>query len=179
MIRKILAGLGLLILLVLIVAAFQPDDLRVERQATIAAPAAVVFAKVNDFTQWPSWSPWEKLDPNMKRTLSGPTSGKGAIYAWTGNSDVGEGRMTITDSRPGELVRIHLEFIKPFAATNTTDFAFKPEGGQTAVTWTMTGKNNYMSKLFGLFMNMDKMIGGDFERGLAQLKAVSEGARKT
>ena len=110
----------------------------------------------------------------MKTTFAGAPAGTGAIYSWSGNNDVGEGRMTLTESRPNELVRINLEFIKPFAGTNTTEFVFKPEADKTMVSWTMFGTNNFMAKAFGLFMDMDKMIGADFEKGLAQLKSVAE-----
>jgi hypothetical protein len=144
----------------------------------ISAPAPVVFAQVNDLHRWENWSPWAKLDPNMKVAHEGPPAGKGAVYSWAGNSKVGEGRMTIIESRPNELVRINLEFIKPFAATNITEFTFKPEGNGTAVSWSMSGENNFLSKAVCLFMNMDKMVGGDFEKGLAALKSVSEAAAR-
>jgi len=176
MFKKILIALAAIIALFLVVVAMQPSDFRIERAATISAPPAAVFAQVNDFHKWEAWSPWEKLDPAMKKNFEGAAAGTGAIYSWIGNSEVGEGRMTITESRPNELIGIKLEFLKPFAATNTTEFVFKPAGDQTAVTWSMFGKNNFMSKAFGLFMNMDKMIGTDFEKGLAQMKVVAETA---
>ena len=179
MFKRILLGIVVLIALILVAAAFQPSEYKVERRIQIAAAPAAVFSHVNEFRKWQAWSPWEKLDPEMKRTFSGPTAGVGAVYAWTGNSDVGEGRMTISESRPAELVRVNLEFIKPFEASSVTDFTFKPEGNQTAVTWTMVGKNNYVSKVMCMFMNMDKMVGGDFERGLATLKALAESGAKT
>jgi hypothetical protein len=182
MIKKILLyGLVVIALIVVVfcaVVAMQPATYHIERSATINAPAAVVFAQVNDFHKWDAWSPWAKLDPSMKQSFEGAPSGPGAIYSWTGNDKVGEGKMTITDSRPAESVKIKLEFVKPFAATNATNFNFKPQGNQTEVTWTMDGNNNFMGKAFGLFMNMDKMVGADFEKGLAQMKAVSEGAGK-
>jgi hypothetical protein len=174
MLKKILLGLAGVIAVFVVVVALQPAAYHVERSATIAAPAAAVFGHVNDFHQWDAWSPWAKIDPNMKTTFEGPAAGPGAIYTWAGNSDVGEGRMTLTESRPGELVGIKLEFIKPFASTCATAFTFKPQGDQTAVLWTMDGENNFIAKAFCLFMNMDKMIGGDFEKGLAQLKTVAE-----
>ena len=157
-----------------IVAALQPTNFHISRQATIAAPPAAVFPHVNDLSKWRAWSPWENLDPDLKRTYEGPSSGEGASYAWVGNSQVGEGRMTITESKPNDLVRIRLEFIKPFQATNQSEFTFEPSGGQTAVTWSMTGKNTFMGKAMSLVMNMDKMIGKNFEDGLAKLKNVSE-----
>src|SRR3984893_5888752 len=160
MIKKILLGLVIIVVVLLVVIALQSSTYHVERTATINAPAPVVFAQVNDFHKWNAWSPWAKIDPAMKQTFEGAPAGTGSVYAWTGNKDVGEGRMTITDSHPSDLIKIKLEFIKPFAATNATDFTFKPQGNQTAVTWTMSGDNNFIGKAFGLFMNMDKMIGG-------------------
>jgi hypothetical protein len=174
MIKKILLTLAAIIAVVLLIAAFQPAEFRVVRSATMAAPAAVIFAEVNDFHRWAAWSPWEKLDPAMKRTFDGPAAGVGASYAWEGNSEVGSGRMTITESRPGELVLIRLEFIKPMPGICPTEFKFQPAGGATTITWTMSGTNNYLSKIVCLFMNMDKLVGGDFEKGLAQLKTLVE-----
>lgn len=178
MIKKIFIVFALIVIAFIVVVALQPADFRVTRSATIAAPAPAVFAQVNDFHKWDAWSPWAKLDPNMKTTHEGPPTGTGAVYSWTGNKDVGEGRMTLTESSATDLIRIKLEFIKPFTATNTTEFSFKPEADKTLVTWSMFGENNFMAKAFGLFMNMDKMVGGDFEKGLAQLKSVAEAAAK-
>jgi hypothetical protein len=178
MFKKILIGIAVIILVFLVVVALQPADFRITRSTTIAAPADVVFTQVNDFHKWDAWSPWAKLDPAMKQTYDGTPAGVGAIYSWVGNKDVGEGRMTITQSRPGELVGIKLEFLKPFAQVNNTEFALKPDGDKTAVTWSMNGTNNFMAKGFGLFMNLDKMVGGDFEKGLAQMKLVAEAAAK-
>ena len=178
MLKKILVGIVAVIAVFLVVVALQPADFRIARTATIAAPPSTVFAQVNDFHQWEAWSPWEKLDPSMKKTFEGPSSGVGSIYSWVGNDQVGEGRMTLMESKPAELIRIKLEFLKPFAATNTAEFAFKPEGTGTSVTWSMEGKKNFVSKAFCLFMNMDKMVGGDFEKGLAQMKAVVEAPAK-
>ena len=177
MLKWILAAVGAVVVVFLIVVALQPSDFRVERSATMRAPAPAAFAQVNDFQNWRAWSPWEKLDPALKRQYEGPKAGTGAVYAWQGNKDVGEGRMTITESRPAELVRIRLEFFKPFAATNTAEFSFKPAGDATAVTWTMTGQNNFLSKAMCLFVNMDSMIGGMFEQGLAQMKSAVETKR--
>lgn len=179
MFSKIILALVLIVGIFFVVAAFQPKDFSVNRATTIEAPSTTVFDQVNDFHKWEAWSPWAKLDPQMKQTFEGPAAGTGASYAWVGNNQVGEGRMTILESRPGELVKIKLEFIKPFAATNTAEFTFKTEGTKTAVNWTMSGEKNLMSKAFGLVMNMDKMIGGDFEKGLADLKRVSESTAKT
>jgi hypothetical protein len=140
----------------------------------MAAPPQAVFAQVNDFQNWKAWSPWENIDPALKRSYEGPAAGNGAVYAWAGNKNVGEGRMTITDSRAGEQVRIRLEFFKPMSATNEAVFSFKPSGTGTTVTWTMTGSNNFVAKAFALFMSMDRMVGGMFEQGLAQMKTVVE-----
>jgi len=178
MLIKILAGIALIVVVFVIVVAMQSSDYHVARSASISAPALVVFAQVNDFHNWEAWSPWAKLDPAMKQTYEGPPAGTGAIYSWEGNKQVGAGRMTLTESRPNELVRIKLEFLKPFAATSITEFTFKPEGNQTAVIWSMTGKKNFMAKAFHLFVNMDKMIGRDFEKGLAQMKATVEAANR-
>ncbi|MES2692434.1 MAG: SRPBCC family protein [Verrucomicrobiota bacterium] len=174
MLSTILIGLAVLVVLLLIIAALQPAQFVVERNGTVSAPPAAVFPYVNDFQKWGAWSPWEKLDPNLKRTFSGPAAGVGAVYEWAGNKQAGEGRMTITESRPSDLVRIKLEFLKPFTATNTTIFTFTPIGEQTAVNWRMTGEKNFLFKLVGLFMSMDKMVGKDFEKGLMQLRAAAE-----
>ena len=182
MLKKILLGAVLAIVLIVVVfsvvVAMQPPHYQVERSATINAPQTVVFAQVNDFHKWEAWSPWAKIDPAMKTTYSGAQSGNGATYSWAGNSDVGEGRMTITESRPSDSIKIKLEFLKPFAATNATEFSFLPQGDQTAVKWTMSGDKNFMMKAFSLFMNMDKMVGNDFEKGLAQMMTVAEAAAK-
>jgi hypothetical protein len=158
------------------VVALQPSDFRIVRSTTISAPAAVAFSQVNDFHRWEAWSPWAKMDPAAKNTFEGAPSGTGAIFAWAGNSKVGEGRMTLTESRPPELIRIKLEFVKPFAASNTAEFTFRPEGSQTVVTWAMSGTRNFIARAVCLFMNMDKTVGGEFEKGLAQVKAVAEAA---
>jgi Polyketide cyclase / dehydrase and lipid transport len=182
MLKKILLGivvmLVVLIAVCLVLVMMQPAHYQVERSATINAPAPAVFTLVNDFHKWDSWSPWAKLDPAMKTTYEGAAAGTGATYSWTGNSQVGEGKMTIIESRPSDLIKIKLEFIKPFAATNATDFTFTPSGNSTNVKWTMSGDNNFIGKAFSLFMNMDKMIGADFEKGLAQMKMVAESAPK-
>jgi hypothetical protein len=174
MLKWSLAAIAAVVVLFLVVVALQPSDFKVERSATLRAPPPAAFAQVNDFQNWRAWSPWEKIDPALKRQYDGSKAGTGAVYAWQGNSDVGEGRMTITDSRPGELVRIRLEFFKPFAAVNDTVFQFKPSGEGTAVTWTMTGRNNFVAKAICLFVDMDKMVGGMFEQGLTQMKSVVE-----
>jgi hypothetical protein len=176
MLKIILVAILLIVVAFAIVVATRPGEFRVTRTATMAAPADLVFARVNDLHQWDAWSPWAKLDPGMKQTHAGAPAGPGAVYSWAGNKDVGEGRMTITESRTNELVRIQLEFLKPFASVNTTEFTFTPQGDQTTVAWSMTGKNNFIAKAFCMFMDMDKMVGGDFEKGLAQMKALTEAA---
>jgi hypothetical protein len=178
MIKKILIGLAVVVVVLVVFIALQSSTYRVERSATMNAPAPMVFAQVNDFHKWNAWSPWAKLDPAMKQTFEGAPAGTGAVYTWAGNKEVGEGRMAITESHPSDLVKIKLEFLKPFAATSDTTFTFKPEGNQTVVTWTMVGDKNFIAKAFHLFVNMDKMLGGDFEKGLAQMKSVAEAAPK-
>ena len=172
----ILAGIVALLALLIIVAATRPDEFTVTRSAKFAAPPEEVFPHVNDLHKWEAWSPWAKLDPNAKNSFAGPAAGVGAAMAWEGNCKVGVGRMTITESRPCELIRFRLEFIKPMQATNMAEFSFKPDNNQTVITWTMSGKNNFVGKIFGLFMNCDKMIGGQFDKGLATLKSVAEAA---
>ena len=177
MVKKIAIVTGILIAGILIAAAFRPDEFRVSRSALLDAPPAVVFAHVNDFHAWRDWSPWAKLDPAAKETFDGAPSGAGAGFAWAGNKDVGEGQMKITESRPNEYIQIRLEFFKPFKGVNTTEFAFEAKGAQTQVTWTMSGHNNYMAKVIGLVMNCEKMAGGQFEKGLANLEAVSKSGK--
>jgi Polyketide cyclase / dehydrase and lipid transport len=176
MLKKILVAIAVIVVVFVVVVAMQPSEFRIERSARIAAPAPAVFAQVNDFHNWEAWSPWAKLDPAAKATFEGPPAGKGAIFRWAGNQEVGEGSMMITESRPSDLIRIKLEFLEPFEATNTAEFTFKPEGNQTAVTWSMEGQNNFIAKAVCLFMNMDKMVGGQFEKGLASMKSVAEAA---
>ena len=174
MFKKILVAVAIVIGGILIIAAFQPDNFAIVRSATIGASPEVVFTQINDLHQFQSWNPWRKLDPAAKNTFSGAPAGTGAAFAWAGNNKIGEGSMTITESRPGELVRCRMDFLKPMASTATVEFTFKPQGGPTVVTWSMSGRNNFVSKIFCLFMNMDKMIGGSFEEGLAELKTIAE-----
>jgi hypothetical protein len=178
MLKKIALALLLVLVVLAGYVATRPADFRIVRSRTVAAPPDVVHAYVSDFHKWPEWSPWEKLDPAMKREYSGAASGTGAAYHWSGNSDVGEGQMTITDSRPPQSVTIRLEFLKPFAATNTTQFDFAPSGSGTIVTWAMNGHNNFMAKAFSAVMDMDKMVGGDFEKGLAGLDSATAARRQ-
>ena len=174
----VLLALAIIAILFFVLLVGRPDEFKVVRSATIAAPPATVFEQVNDFHKWDAWSPWVKIDPAMKQTYEGPASGTGAISRWAGNNQVGEGSMTITESRPNELIRFNLDFIKPMAGTSTTEFSFKPEGNQTTVTWSMSGRNNFIAKAMCLFMNMDKMVGGQFETGLTQMKSIVEAAAK-
>jgi len=173
MLLNVLLVVALALAALAVYVATRPADFRLVRKRTLAAPPGAVFDLVNDFRKWPEWSPWEKLDPNLKRDLSGPPSGTGSAYHWSGNAKAGEGRMTITDSQPPHRITIRLEFIKPWTATNTTTFDFAPNGSGTEVTWAMTGTNNFMAKAFSIFMNMEKFVGPDFERGLASLDAAT------
>lgn len=174
MIKKLLLGAALLVLAVLGYATTQPDTFAVERRLTITAPPERVFAQINDFHAWEAWSPWAKLDPAMKATYGGAPSGVGAVYDWSGNSDVGSGRMTIKSSTPPSEVTIALDFLSPIESHNVTTFMLTPVDGGTDVLWTMKGNADYMTKLMTTFASMDKMVGPDFERGLRQLRAVVE-----
>jgi len=174
MLKKVGIGVVVLVVVLVVFIATRPSTFHIERSTKIAAPPELIFGLIDDFRKWQDWSPWEKLDPAMKKTHSGAPSGTGAIYSWTGNDDVGEGRMTITSSKPPEQVQIKLEFLKPWEATNTTTFTVKSGDGGANVTWAMDGNNNFASKAFGLFMDMDAMIGKDFEKGLSAMKALAE-----
>jgi hypothetical protein len=176
--KIILIAVVAVVILVVIIVAMQPSDFRVTRTGRMAAPAGVVFENVNDLHKWEAWSPWAKIDPNSTSTYSGPAHGPGASMEWSGNNKVGAGRMTITDSRASDVVHLKLEFFRPFKATNAAEFTFKSEGNQTVVAWTMSGKNNFMGKAFGLLMNCDKMVGGEFEKGLASLNSVTQAMAK-
>lgn len=177
MIKKIaLVSVILIVILiaaVLVYAETRPDTLHVERTATINAPADKIYPLINDFHQWGRWSPYEKIDPAMKRTYSGAAEGTGAVYEWVGNSEVGAGRMEITDTSPSR-VTIKLDFTAPLEGHNTAVFALVPQGDATSVTWTMDGATPYVGKLIGVFMDMDTMIGGAFDEGLANLKGIAE-----
>ena len=157
-----------------VVAAFQPEDFKITRTASIKAPPAAIFEQIDDFHNWESWSPWAKIDPTMRSTYSGPENGVGAAYAWSGNGDAGEGKMTILESRPSDHIKIDLEFTAPIAAKNLIEFAIAPDGDKTNVTWTMTGKRNFALKAFSLVVNMDRLVGTDFEKGLSQLRSKVE-----
>ena len=158
---------------VLVYAWTRPDSFRVQRSATIKAPPARIVALIDDFHAWTQWSPWEKRDPNLKRTYGATAKGKGATYAWEGNKNVGSGSMEILEASP-QKVLVKLDFLKPFEAHNTAEFALVPAGDATNVTWAMYGPSPFVSKLMGVFMNFDTMIGKDFEAGLASLKAAAE-----
>ena len=177
MLLKIFVGVVALLVVFALVIATRPADFRISRSAVIPASPAAVFAQVNDFHNWEAWSPWAKMDPDAKSTFDGPTSGVGSKFHWAGNSQVGEGNMTIAESRPNDVIRIDLEFLKPFAAKNNAEFTFKPVDDGTEVNWTMTGKNNFMGKAFSLFVDCDKMVGGQFEQGLANITSVVESAK--
>lgn len=159
--------------------ATRPSSYRVERGVRVDAPPAVVFEQVNDFQRWGAWSPWDKLDPNQRRTFSGAKEGQGATYEWAGNDQVGEGRMVIRESTPPERIVIDLHFLKPFESRTTTRFAFTPLGGGTEVRWSLEGTNDFLGKAFALLTDMDAMIGKDFEKGLLTLKSLTEEEAKT
>ena len=168
--------LAIAIVMVLILAAAKPDTFRVQRAAVVKAPPEKIFPLINDFHQWTTWSPWENKDPAMKRTYSGAQSGKGALYAWDGNKNVGSGRMEILDASSPSKIVIKLDFFKPFEGHNIAEFTMLPQGdaASTNITWVMHGPAPFMSKVMQVFMNMDSMIGKDFEIGLANLKTLTE-----
>lgn len=155
-------------------AMFIPASFRVERSITVKASPERIFPLLNDFQQFGLWSPWEKLDPAMTREISTPSAGPGAVYEWRGNAKAGAGRMEILESIPSQSVRVKLDFLKPFESHNTTDYTLTPAGDSTRVTWAMYGPSTFPSKVMQVFMSMDKMIGGDFDRGLAGIKAIAE-----
>jgi uncharacterized protein YndB with AHSA1/START domain len=174
MLKKVSMGLMVAVIVLLVFATLQPDSFRVERSIAVKAEPAKVFALLNDFHAFGSWSPWEKLDPNMKTTYSGAPSGPGAVYTWDGNDDVGAGRMEILKSEPDTRVVVKLDFLKPIEGYNTSEYTLVSSAGTTTVTWAMYGPSPYVSKLMGIFVSMDRMIGKDFERGLSNLKAQAE-----
>ena len=173
MLKKIALAVVILVVAILAFAATRPNSFRVQRTTSINAPPEKISALINDFHSWTSWSSYEKLDPAMKRTYSGAPSGKGAVYEWEGNSKAGKGRMEITDTSPSKTT-ITLDFVKPLESHNVAQFTLEPRGDSTSVTWSMEGRSLYVAKVMGLFFNMDKMIGKDFESGLAKLKTVAE-----
>jgi hypothetical protein len=167
--KKIVIGVVVVLVVLVAVVATRPASFSVARSATIPTPPDTAFTQVNDFHAWAGWSPWEKLDPGMKKTFTGAGTGAGSIYYWSGNDQVGEGRMTMEKSERPATIGIKLEFLRPFAATNQTTFTFAPVPEGTRVTWTMAGNYDFMGKAASMFMNMDKTVGGDFERGLSAL----------
>ena len=166
--------LAVAIVVILILAATKPDTFRIERSSTINAPAEKIFAVLSDFHQWGGWSPWETKDPDMKRTYSGAERGRGAVYGWEGDKNVGTGRMEILEANAPSKLAIKLDFFRPFEAHNTAEFTMLPQGNATNVHWVMHGPATFMSKVMGVFMNFDKMVGKDFEAGLANLKKITE-----
>jgi hypothetical protein len=172
MLKKILLALVAVLALFAVFVATRPNEFRIERSIVINAEPSIPFERVVIFRKWATWSPWAKLDPNMTVEFSGPKGGYGSVYSWKGNDKVGEGRMTMTGALKDKLVEIKLEFIKPWPQESKTTFTFEPQasGQSTKVTWAMTGERDFIGKLFGLFMDMDKMVGPDFEKGLKTLK---------
>jgi hypothetical protein len=174
MFLNILIGIAIVVVLLAVFIATRPSTFSVSRSATISATPAAVFAQVNDFHKWDAWSPWAKMDPNAKSTFEGSPSGKGAKFHWDGNKNVGAGNMTITESMPNDHIRIRLEFVRPFAGVNDTLFTFKPIGDKTNVTWTMSGRYNFIMKGMSLFMDCEKMVGPQFEKGLASMEEAAK-----
>lgn len=174
MARKILIGIAAVIVILVLVIATRPDSFHIERSVTVSAPPQIPFVAVNDFHEWAAWTPYEKLDPQMKKTFEGPTAGVGAVYKWDGNDKSGAGSMTnVTTEAPSRIV-LNLDFTKPFTASNVATFTFTPVGAGTKVTWAMDGHSGFLSKAFGLVMNMDSLVGNDFASGLETLKTISE-----
>lgn len=169
----IVVGLVVVVAAILIFAATKPDTFHIERTASIKAAPDKIVPLIEDYRKWTSWSPWENKDPAMKRTYSGAASGKGAMYAWDGNKDIGQGEMVITEASSSHVV-IAMHFIKPFDSRSTAEFTLQPKGDSTNVTWAMHGPSPYMSKVIGIFFNMDTMIGKEFDTGLANLKTIAE-----
>jgi hypothetical protein len=174
MLKRALIGLAVLLAVLVAVIATRPSEFQVSRSTTIAAPAPAVFALVDDFRRWGAWSPYEKLDPAMTKTYAGAARGMGAIYTWSGNAEAGEGRATIVESRPNELVRIQLDFVRPMVATSFAEFWFRADGDRTRVTWSLAGTNGFVAKAIHLVLDMDKLVGGQFEQGLSDLKKAVE-----
>ena len=174
MFKKILGGILVFLGAFCVYVELQPADFKITRSATFVASPEVIFPQVNDLHSWQTWSPWAKMDPNSQVSYSGPQAGNGASFSWSGNDEVGQGRMTIIESNPNQLVRYRLEFTKPFTATNTAEFRLLPNGDRTKVTWSMSGTNGFLFKAAGVFMNCDKMVGDQYEKGFANLKPIVE-----
>ena len=174
MLKRILIFITLILAFLAVAIARRPSHFHIERSALIATSPENVFKEVNDLHHWEARSPWAKMDPAAKTSYAGPKTGIGAGFSWAGNDKVGVGTMTITDSRKNEYIRFRLDFLKPMKGTNTAQFTFKPEGKSTIVTWSMDGESNFVAKAFSLFINCDKMVGGQFEKGLMDLKVIAE-----
>jgi hypothetical protein len=172
LIKILLVAVAVLVVLCIAIAR-RPSAFRIQRSVTIAAPASVIFAHLDDFHAWSAWSPYEKLDPNAVKTYSGAPAGTGSVFHYVGKK-LGEGRMTIVDRRRNELVAIKAEFVKPMAATNRIEFTLQPSNEGVVVTWSMVGRNSFVFKAFGMMVNMDQLVGKEFESGLADLKRLSE-----
>lgn len=174
MLKYVLIGVAILVIAFVVVVAIQPSEFRIERTASMQAPPEEVFHQVNELRNWEAWSPWARKDPDARASFTTPSSGASAVFGWSGNDEVGEGRMTIMESRPHEVVRLRLDFVRPYEDTATTEFRFQPDGEGTLVTWTMTGEHDFMSKAMCLFVDLDEIVGGDFEAGLASMKTIVE-----
>ena len=174
MLKKIAIGVAVVVAAVLGFAMTKPDSFRVQRTMKIKAPPEKIFPLINDFHSWSSWSPWEKLDPAMRRTNSGAAMGQGAVYEWEGNAKVGKGRMEITEVSPPTKVTVKLDFLKPIEGHNIAEFTLEPQGDSTSVTWVMRGPAPFLSKVIQVFISMDSMIGKEFETGLGNLKSIAE-----
>ncbi len=174
MLKIIAIGTGVVLAALLVFAATRPDTFRVERSVLVKAPPEKIFSLLNDFHNWTAWSPYEKIDPSMKRSYGGPVSGQGSNYGWEGRGKAGAGRMVIMESAPGSKISIQLDFSKPFESRNIAEFTLLPQGQATQVTWAMHGPSPFIAKLMGVIFNMDRMIGKDFEIGLENLKTIAE-----
>lgn len=174
MLKKAAIGLAVVVAVILGLAARQPDSFRVERKVVVAAPAKKVFPYLEDPKKTVEWSPWEKKDPNLKKTFSGAAKGKGAVYEWDGNKDIGAGRLEITDTVPNEKVVMDLHFLRPMEGRNVAMYVVTPKDGGSEVSWSIEGPMPFVSKLFSVFMDMDKMIGSEFAKGLGDLKTLVE-----
>jgi uncharacterized protein YndB with AHSA1/START domain len=174
MLKRVLFAVVAIAAVFAVYVALQPSSFRIERSAIIVAPPAAVFAEVNNFHNWEGWSPWAKLDPNAKATFEGPDAGEGAVFRWDGNEKIGAGSMTVLESKPDERVKVRIDFQKPHVASHTAEFTLKPDGPRTLVTWVMSGEHGYLEKAVSVFANIDALVGGQFEQGLANLKKVAE-----
>lgn len=175
MLKKVLGGLAVIVAGFLAFVAMRPAHYHVERSVSINAPADVIYAELEDLRKWAAWSPWDKIDPNVKKNFSGPEHGVGASYTWEGNREVGKGKLTISSAEPAKHIVYKLEFIEPMASVAEADMKIAQAGERAnKLTWGMDGDNNFVGKMFGVFMDMDKMIGSDFERGLTNLKGIAE-----